>query len=124
VTRSGEPTSHQAWMARRPIRADTPTAARTPDRLRATGSSPPPDPLAATAYADEKRFDVLVTDVVMPQVNGRELATQLRERDSDLRVVYMSGHPAGVLPGDLLEDELSVFLQKPFKMLEPPQTAR
>jgi PAS domain S-box-containing protein len=83
-----------------------------------------PDPLAAIAHADEERFDVLVTDVVMPKLNGRELATKLRERDPDLRVVYMSGHPAGMLPGDLLEDEMSVFLQKPFKMLELARAIR
>jgi two-component system cell cycle sensor histidine kinase/response regulator CckA len=60
----------------------------------------------------------------MPKLNGRELATQLRERDPDLRVVYMSGHPAGVQPSELLEDEMSVFLQKPFKMLEIARAIR
>ncbi len=82
------------------------------------------DPLAAIVLAGEERFDVLVTDVVMPKLNGRELATQLRKRDPDLRVVYMSGHPAGLHADDVLADESTVFLQKPFKMLELARAVR
>jgi PAS domain S-box-containing protein len=56
------------------------------------------------------RLDLLLTDVVMPQFDGRELARRLREDRPDLPVVFMSGYsddPDGSGPQDTL-------LQKPF----------
>ena len=56
---------------------------------------------------------VLVTDMVMPNLRGPELAKRLKLRYSDLRVVYMSGYLDFNTGGsDFLEDMF--FLQKPF----------
>jgi len=63
------------------------------------------------------RIDVLVTDIVMPNgMNGWELASELRSRRPDLRVICMSGYSAGVSQptGDGLDDV--TFLQKPFSL--------
>jgi PAS domain S-box-containing protein len=49
---------------------------------------------AAYRIAAEHHIDVLVTDLVMPRMNGRELATTLRARIDDLKVVFMSATPA------------------------------
>jgi CheY-like chemotaxis protein len=59
-------------------------------------------------------FDVLVTDVVMPGMNGREVAAALRARQPDLPVLFVSGHSADAL--DLRPDQESRtdFLAKPF----------
>lgn len=59
-------------------------------------------------------FDVLVTDVVMPGMNGREVAAALRARQPDLPVLFVSGHSADAL--DLRPDRESRtdFLAKPF----------
>jgi two-component system, cell cycle sensor histidine kinase and response regulator CckA len=60
------------------------------------------------------RIDLVVTDVVMPGMSGRELAAALRERAPGLRVLYMSGyHDDELLRHGLLRDDES-FLQKPF----------
>lgn len=60
------------------------------------------------------RIDLVVTDVVMPGMNGRELATALREKAPGLRVLYMSGyHDDELLRHGILRDDES-FLQKPF----------
>lgn len=54
-------------------------------------------------------IDVLVTDVVMPYMKGPELARQLMAKQSDLKVIFVSGY---VAPGDLGTHQ--ALLQKPF----------
>lgn len=64
--------------------------------------------------ADEKhRIAILVTDVVMPNMNGKELAARLRERMASLNVVFMSGYAGESVD---LQSHMTnaVFLQKPF----------
>ena len=55
-------------------------------------------------------IDVLLTDVVMPGMNGLKLAETLVSLDPDLRVIVMSGYPGE----DGSEDPARPFLQKPF----------
>jgi len=60
------------------------------------------------------RIDLLLTDVVMPGINGRELAETMSRERPDVRVLYASGYTddESLLQG-IRTDELS-FLQKPF----------
>jgi PAS domain S-box-containing protein len=60
------------------------------------------------------KIDLLLTDVVMPGMSGRDLAKQLTARLSKLRVLFMSGYTYNVIAENgTLEEGLS-FLQKPF----------
>ena len=61
-----------------------------------------------------QRIHLLVTDVVMPTLNGRQLAERLQEQRPDLQVLYMSGYTDDevVRHGILYFD--TPFLQKPF----------
>jgi two-component system, cell cycle sensor histidine kinase and response regulator CckA len=74
------------------------------------------DPRSALDLARETRFDVLVTDVTMPHMNGPEVARALLERRPDLRVLYTSGHGAAAPVG--LVGEGAAFLPKPFGLFE------
>jgi CheY-like chemotaxis protein len=59
--------------------------------------------------------DLVVTDIVMPRMTGRELGRQVRQRWPSLPIVYMSGHPSEemIRRGLLLAGEH--FVQKPFR---------
>ena len=57
---------------------------------------------------------LLLTDVVMPDINGRQLAEELRSMQPDLPVLYMSGYTDNVISRHgMLEDDV-VLLEKPF----------
>ncbi len=77
-----------------------------------------PGPVEALELAESEECDLLLTDVVMPKMNGRDLARRIRERVPELHVVYLSGYaPEDVLDGGLL-DSGEFFLQKPFTAAE------
>jgi len=57
-------------------------------------------------------IDLLLTDVVMPHMLGKEVAERLTEARPDLRVLFMSGHAHPVL-GPIL-DESASMIEKPF----------
>jgi two-component system, cell cycle sensor histidine kinase and response regulator CckA len=73
-------------------------------------------PLDAQKISDTYRGDIhlLITDVVMPKVNGRDLAARLVKRRPRMKVLYMSGYTDGaVVNNGMLRKEIA-FLQKPF----------
>jgi CheY-like chemotaxis protein len=62
------------------------------------------------------RVHLLVTDVVMPEMNGRELAARLRESRPELKALFVSGYSASALAPRGVLDEGVHFLQKPFSL--------
>jgi PAS domain S-box-containing protein len=74
------------------------------------------DPLEARRLSERYRgvVDLLITDVVMPKISGRELAEQLGVRRAGMKVLYMSGYTDNaVVNTGILQKEVA-FLQKPF----------
>ncbi len=61
---------------------------------------------------------VVLTDVVMPEMTGLELARRLVARNSDLRVLFMSGYPDDVIEAADLASPATAYLQKPFSTPE------
>ena len=55
-----------------------------------------------------------MTDVVMPEMNGRELAGNLLSHYPDLKRLFMSGYTANVIAHHGVLDEGMHFIQKPF----------
>jgi CheY-like chemotaxis protein len=69
---------------------------------------------ALEAVASSEPFDLLLTDVVMPEMSGPELALRLRGLQPTLPVLYMSGYTDDVLSADELAQGYTAFLRKPF----------
>jgi two-component system cell cycle sensor histidine kinase/response regulator CckA len=63
--------------------------------------------LEALKALDEQSIDLLVSDVVMPEMDGPALAKAMRERNPDLKVVFISGSAFG-----------ENVLQKPFSLAQ------
>ena len=66
------------------------------------------------AHEYEGQIDLLVTDVVMPEMNGRELAGNLLSHYPNLKRLFMSGYTANVIAHRGVLDEGVHFIQKPF----------
>ena len=62
------------------------------------------------------QIDLLLTDVVMPGMNGRDMADQILQILPHLRVVFMSGYTEHVLTRDGDIDPQVEYLQKPFTL--------
>jgi len=67
---------------------------------------------------------LLITDVVMPGMNGKELADRLRASHPGLRTLFMSGYTADIIAHHGVLDEGVQFLQKPFSMNSLAQKVR
>ncbi len=74
----------------------------------------------ALALAEEHgdAIDLLLTDVIMPEMNGRELRERIAETRPGLRCLYMSGYTADVIAGHGMLDEGTEFIPKPFSLQE------
>jgi CheY-like chemotaxis protein len=71
----------------------------------------------ALAIADRgTKFDLLFTDIVMPDMNGRRLADKARETWPDLRVLYTTGYTRNAIVHNGMLDANVAFLPKPFTM--------
>ncbi|MDZ7723684.1 MAG: response regulator [candidate division KSB1 bacterium] len=60
------------------------------------------------------RIDLLMTDVVMPEMNGRDLAKNLLSIYPDIKRLFMSGYTANVIAHHGVLDPGVYFIQKPF----------
>jgi two-component system, cell cycle sensor histidine kinase and response regulator CckA len=77
-------------------------------------------PGEALKQADEHRgnIDLLITDVVLPGMNGWDLAAQITSHNPGLKCLFMSGYPADAIASKGMLQEGLHFLQKPFSLSE------
>jgi CheY-like chemotaxis protein len=73
-------------------------------------------PFVAINIAEQclESIDLLVSDVIMPELNGRDLANRLRALIPELPVLYMSGYTANIIADRGFLDKDVRIIQKPF----------
>ncbi|MBB6480971.1 cache domain-containing protein [Spirochaeta isovalerica] len=62
------------------------------------------------------KVDILLTDVIMPDMNGRELYEKISRSRKNLKVLYMSGYADKAMAQQNILEMGSLFIQKPFSM--------
>ncbi len=70
----------------------------------------------AITSGESTRFDLLVTDIIMPLMDGRELADRIRTHQPWIKCLFISGYSAEFMASRGLLDANIQFLQKPFTL--------
>ncbi|MCX6178583.1 MAG: PAS domain-containing protein [Chlorobiales bacterium] len=83
-------------------------------------------PLEAIQHAEQKRenIDLLVTDVIMPEMNGSVLFKKIKPICPKLHVLYMSGYTTDFITQHLQSDGEVNFIEKPFSITEFTKTVQ
>jgi len=72
------------------------------------------DPAIALAEFHRGAIDLLISDIIMPGMNGRDLADSLKAKRPGIRVLFVSGYPADIISGQGVLEKGVSFLPKPF----------
>lgn len=62
------------------------------------------------------QFDIIISDLIMPLVNGRELTRQIKEQNPDQMVVILSAHDETPIVSELKEAGVDFFIFKPLEI--------
>ncbi len=76
----------------------------------------------AAEYGD--RIHLLVTDVIMPEMNGKQLAEKIERLLPEIKIIYMSGYTANTIAHHGILDEGINFIEKPLTTYTPSRKIR
>jgi CheY-like chemotaxis protein len=71
---------------------------------------------ALDLFGEEERIDLVLIDLVMPLMNGRQLATRIRATDPERKILFMTGYDDLSGTDDPFARE--TVIKKPFKLVE------
>jgi two-component system cell cycle sensor histidine kinase/response regulator CckA len=71
---------------------------------------------AIEAFGKHGRVDLVVSDVVMPEMDGPTLLKELRRRDPTVKIIFVSGYAEEAFSKNLAGEEQYAFLAKPFTL--------
>ncbi len=73
---------------------------------------------------EEGEIDLVVSDVVMPEMDGPTLLTEMRKKNPDLRIIFVSGYAEEAFEKSLPANEQFAFLAKPFTLSQLVATVK
>ena len=95
---------------------DRPTSELVAEILREAGyevtAAVTPDDVARVAECGDL-FDVAILDVVMPSLSGDELARRLRQRNPNVKILFVTGFPGALFQSQPMLWDGEAFLEKP-----------
>ncbi|HEY0223314.1 MAG TPA: response regulator [Pseudolabrys sp.] len=71
---------------------------------------------SALPLISQERFDLLLTDIVMPEMDGIELARRAAELDPDIKIMFITGFAAVALNADSTAPKHAKVLSKPIHL--------
>lgn len=82
--------------------------------------------LQALAIASEpgRSIDLMLTDLIMPHMSGRELADKVKGLHPEIKTIFMSGYSNNLLSNSQVLDPRHVLLQKPVRLMELAKALR
>jgi len=72
-----------------------------------------PDAVSASQMIEQKDYDVILTDIIMPHMTGIELLGKIRERSKDIQVIIMTGEPTVDTAVNAVKNGANDYLSKP-----------
>jgi DNA-binding response OmpR family regulator len=63
-----------------------------------------------------EKYDLLITDYMMPGLSGKELIAKVKENDPDIPVIMITGYPLAYPPGVAKSEGIDAYLVKPFRI--------
>ena len=72
----------------------------------------------------DNHIDLLITDVIMPDMNGDEIGEKILEKYPETKIIYMSGYTESTIMDFSLLDKKKIYLQKPFSRQSIVQAVR
>jgi PAS domain S-box-containing protein len=79
-------------------------------------SAASPDEALRLAEQHDGKIDLLLTDVIMPGMNGKDVADRIRQARADVKLLYMSGYTANVIANRSMLNPGVHLLSKPFSI--------
>ncbi|HTP13651.1 MAG TPA: PAS domain S-box protein [Bacteroidota bacterium] len=79
---------------------------------------------AVALYKKDKKYDIIILDMNMPVMGGKETFAKLRALDPDIHIVISTGYANASLESSLPGDSADGFLQKPYQLEELSRTMR
>ena len=76
------------------------------------------DPEKALNRIHEKEFDIVVTDIMMPDVNGIQVLEEVRKKSDTTRVIIITGYATVALAREAMDKGAFDMIAKPFKPSE------